>query len=205
AKVGVFVDLARKNALLREQGLRLQEVEREHRAVELAELRQASEQRYRHLAESIPQIVWRALPDGQVEYWNKRWYTYTGADEGLTAEEAATYLHPDDCEKCGAAWKAALRDSAAFQCEARLLHHDGVYRWHLRRALPEHDSTGEIIAWLGTDTDIDDRKRADDERVELLVRERAARFEAEAAQKRAAELYVQAREAVRVRDDFLTV
>src|SRR5207248_3316421 len=73
------------------------------------------------------------------------------------------------------------------------------------RALPERKRDGERMAWLGTDTDIDDRKRADDERIELLVRERAARFEAEASQKRAAQLYVEAREAVRMRDDFLTV
>jgi signal transduction histidine kinase len=91
------------------------------------------------------------------------------------------------------------------QCEARLRRQDGAYRWHLVRALPEHTRDGELVAWLGTDTDIDDRKRADDERVELLVRERAARFQAEAAQKRAAELYVEAREAVRLRDEFLTV
>ena len=205
AKVAVFVDLARKTAQLREQAAQLQEAERRNQAIELAELRLASERRYRHLAESIPQIVWRSLPDGQLEYWNHRWYAYTGGEEGMSSEGAWGYLHPDDRAKCAALFEDSLREGTPFQCECRILRADGTYRWHLRRALPELSRDGEIVAWLGTDTDIDDRKRADDERAELLVRERAARLEAEAAQKRAAELYIEAREAVRVRDDFLTV
>src|SRR5947208_3909188 len=205
AKVAVFVDLHRKNAQLREQGRLLQEAERREQALALAELKLASEQRYRQLAEAIPQIVWRALPDGQFEYWNRRWYTYTGGEEGMSNEAAWGYLHPDDRERTLAEFRTALRDGTALQTECRILRGDGVYRWHLRRALPERNRGGETIAWLGTDTDIDDRKRADDERIELLVRERAARFEAEASQKRAAELYVEARTAVGMRDDFLTV
>ena len=205
AKVAVFVDLARKTAQLREQAAQLQEAERRHQAIELSELKLASERRYRHLAESIPQIVWRSLPDGQLEYWNHRWYAYTGGEEGMSSEGAWGFLHPEDRERCMDQFQACRRQGTAFQCECRILRADGTYRWHLRRALPELSRDGEIVAWLGTDTDIDDRKRADDERIELLVRERAARFEAEAAQKRAAELYVEAREAVRVRDDFLTV
>jgi PAS domain S-box-containing protein len=205
AKVAVFVELARKSALLREQAERLQDTERRQQAIELAELRLASERRYRHLAESIPQIVWRALTDGQVEYWNQRWFDYTGASDPMTPEQSWAYVHPDDREKTGRLWQESLRTGAPYQSEMRLLRSDGIYRWHLRRALAERGKKEAIIAWLGTDTDIDDRKRADDERIELLVRERAARFEAEAAQKRAATLYVEARDAVRLRDDFLTV
>jgi PAS domain S-box-containing protein len=205
AKVAVFVDLARKNAQLREQAARLQEVERKQQATEMAELKMASERRYRHLAESIPHMIWRALPDGQVEYWNQRWYDYTGATQPMSADSGWGYVHPDDRDRCGKHWQEALERGTPYQCEMRLLRSDGVYRWHLRRSLPERGGDGQIIAWLGTDTDIDDRRRADDERAELLVRERAARFEAEAAQKRAARLYVEAREAVRLRDDFLTV
>jgi PAS domain S-box-containing protein len=205
AKVAVFVDLARKSAQLKKQAELLQEAERREQAIKMSELRMASERRYRHLAEAIPQIVWRAMPNGQFEYWNHRWYDYTGAIEGMAPESAWAYLHPDDREKCQALWQAAVRDGTPFQGECRLLRADGVYRWHLRRALPERGKSGEVVAWLGTDTDIDDRRRADDERGELLVRERVARFEAEAAQKRAAHLYVEAREAVRARDEFLTV
>ena len=205
AKVAVFADLARKTHQLREQSEMLQLADRREQAIQVAELKLASERRYRQLAESIPQIVWRALPDGQLEYWNHRWFEYTGGEEGMSAQTAWAFLHPDDREKCMAGWQAALRDGSQFQCECRILRHDGTWRWHLRRALPERSRSGALVAWLGTDTDIDDRKRADDERSELLVRERAARFEAEAAQKRAAELYVEAREAVRLRDDFLTV
>lgn len=195
AKVAVFVDLFRKTKLL-------QQIERREQALQLADLRTASERRYRNLAEAIPQIVWRALPDGSVEYRNSRWFDYTGAGPG---PDAWALVHPEDREKSLGLWQGCLRDAAPLQCEARLLRKDGVYRWHLRRALPEHGPDGEVISWLGTDTDIDDRKREDDERVELLVRERAARFEAEAAQKRAGLLYVEAREAVQLRDEFLTV
>jgi len=205
AKVAVFVDLARKSDQLKEQAALLQEAERREQAIKMSELRMASEQRYRHLAEAIPQIVWRALPDGLFEYWNHRWYDYTGANRSMPPESAWTFLHPDDREKCQQLWQGVLRDGTLFQVECRLLRADGTYRWHLRRALPERGKSGEIVAWLGTDTDIDDRKRADDERSALLVRERVARFEAEAAQKRAAQLYVEAREAVRARDEFLTV
>jgi PAS domain S-box-containing protein len=205
AKVAVFADLARKTAQLREQAVFLQEAERRQQALELAELKVASERRYRQLAESIPQIVWRSLPDGQLEYWNQRWYEYTGGEERMTTESAWGFLHPEDREKGVKLSQTALRDGSPFQCECRIRRADGIYRWHLRRALPERNREGEIVAWLGTDTDIDDRKRADDERVDLLVRERAARFEAEAAQKRAAQLYVEARAAVQLRDDFLTV
>jgi PAS domain S-box-containing protein len=205
AKVTVFVELARKTEQLSVQAGLLQEAERRQQALELADLKTASERRYRHLAESIPQLVWRAMPDGRLEYWNQRWTEYTGAHESLPPGGAWSFVHPEDRQKSQPLWEEALRDGAPFQCECRLLHHSGVYRWHLRRALPETAREGEVLSWLGTDTDIDDRKRADDERIELLVRERAARYEAEAAQKRAAQLYIEAREAVQVRDDFLTV
>ncbi len=202
AKVAVFAELHRKTLLIEQQAARLQESERREQAVRVADLQLASDRRYRNLAEAIPQIVWRALPDGTIEYRNHRWFAYTGA--GLD-DDTWAFLHPEDREACLTSWHEALRTEKPFQCEARIQAADGGYRWHLRRALPERGRDGEVMAWLGTDTDIDDRKRADDERVALLVRERAARFEAEAAQKRAAELYVEAREAVQLRDEFLTV
>ena len=202
AKVAVFADLFRKTKLVEQQTELLQKATLREQALKLAELRVASDRRYRNLAEAIPQIVWRALPDGEIEYWNHRWYAYTGA---VGLGDPWEYLHPEDREAGVAAWREALLHTTLYQCEARLLRKDGTYRWHLRRALPELGVDGEVLAWLGTDTDIDDRKRADDERAALLVRERAARFEAEAAQKRAAELYIEARNAVHLRDDFLTV
>ncbi len=202
AKVAVFAELHRKSRLIEQQAAQLQDSERREQAVRVADLQVASERRYRNLAEAIPQIVWRALPDGKIEYRNQRWLAYTGAS---TDADTWTFLHPEDREHCLTHWREALRDEKPFQCETRILGADGEYRWHLRRALPERGPGGEVVAWLGTDTDIDDRKCADDERVALLVRERAARFEAEAAQKRAGELYVEASEAVHLRDEFLTV
>src|SRR5258708_3103941 len=100
AKVAVFVDLARKNGLLREQSALLQEAERRQQAIELAEARVASELHYRQLAESIPQTVWRAQPDSRFEYWNRRWFDYTGACDDISAEQAWQGRHPCGRGQC---------------------------------------------------------------------------------------------------------
>lgn len=205
AKVAAFADLHRKKQQLQRQAEQLRQSEQRSQALELAQLRDQSERRYRSLAEAIPQIVWRALPDGRFDYTNQRWLDYTGNAGGISVAESWATLHPDELPECLAGFQLSLATGQPFQCECRLLRHDGTYRWHLRRALPERGPNGEIVAWLGTDTDIDESRRAGDERVQLLVRERAARAEAEAAQRRAAQLYVEASEAVRLRDEFLTV
>ncbi len=206
AKVSIFADLYRKTQQLQRQAEQLRQSEQRAQALELAQLRDQNERRYRNLAEAIPQIVWRALPDGRVEYTNQRWFDYTGGNPVATSvADAWATVHDDDLAECLAGFGHSLATGDPFQCECRLLRHDGAYRWHLRRALPERGPDGEIVAWLGTDTDIDESRRAGDERAQLLVRERAARAEAEAAQQQAAQLYVEASEAVRLRDEFLTV
>jgi len=197
AKVSVFVELHRKARQLKEQSLQLAGLQEQL----LDDVQKTSERRYRNLADALPQIVWRALPDGSIEYCNRRFSEYAACDKDAFWD----CVHPSERTAMTARWEEALRTGDPLTAETRLLRKDGAFRWHLRRAVAERGKNGEIIAWLGTDTDIDDRKRADDERMELLVRERAARFEAEAAQKRAAQLYVEARDALALRDDFLTI
>jgi PAS domain S-box-containing protein len=122
----------------------------------------ASEERYRLLADAIPQIVWTTGLDGRNEYLNQRWYQYTGS----TLEQASGYgwmgtLHPDDRARTTEEWARALDRAESFEAEYRLRRADGAYRWHLVLAMPLRDGSGRIVKWFGTCTDIDDRKRAE--------------------------------------------
>lgn len=122
-----------------------------------------SERRYQILIEAIPQMVWSASAKGQVEYANRRWSEYTG----LSVEEAAhlgwdRLLHPEDCERTWNVWNRAAESGATFEIEHRLKRaSDGSHRWHLVRAVPLLTSQGEITNWLGTCTEIEDQKRAE--------------------------------------------
>jgi PAS domain S-box-containing protein len=122
------------------------------------------EEQYRVLAEVMPQCIWTAGPDGQTDYVNQHWCHYSG----LTAEESlgagwSAVLHPEDAPGCFAAWTRAVRTGEVFEAEYRMRRMDGVYRWFLGRGLPVRDPDGRVIKWLGTATDIDDRKRAEEE------------------------------------------
>ncbi|MBW4493448.1 MAG: PAS domain S-box protein [Oscillatoria princeps RMCB-10] len=183
---------------------RAQLLERQRAARAEAE---ASERYYRFLAENIPQIVWTAGPDGYWDYCNQRWLDCTG----MTVEQSQGWewqqvLHPDDRLGSLDAWSRAVRTGETFQIEYRFRRaSDGTYRWHLGRALPLRDEDGRIVKWFGTCTDIDDRKRAEEERAQWLERERAARAEAEAAAERELHARTQAETANRIKDEFLAI
>jgi PAS domain S-box-containing protein len=139
---------------------RLYEAARRERA-----LLEASEQRYRSLADAMPQIVWTARPDGYLDYYNRRWFEYTGftEEETFAVEGWKSVLHPDDVELCRERWYASVQNGEEFKCELRFRRaSDGAYRWHLGRALPMRDHDGRILKWFGTSTDIDDQKRAEE-------------------------------------------
>jgi PAS domain S-box-containing protein len=141
-----------------------------------------SESRLRELADAMPQIVWVTRPDGYHEYYNRRWYEFTGVAEGSTDGEGWNALfHPDDRARAWARWRHSLATGEPYEIEYRLRHHTGEYRWTLGRALPIRDERGRIERWFGTCTDIDAMKRLTAEREHLLEREREARAEAEAA------------------------
>lgn len=126
------------------------------------------ERRHRILLEAIPQMVWSANAEGRVEYANRRWLEYTG----LAVEEAALLgwdrlLHPEDVERTNSAWNRATESGATFEIEHRLRRSsDGSYRWHLVRAVPLRTGTGEVTNWLGTCTEIEDQKRAENATLE---------------------------------------
>jgi PAS domain S-box-containing protein len=112
--------------------------------------------------DTIPVLAWCNLPDGSNEFLNQRWLDYTG----LTIEEARGWgwkvaIHPDDLPQLLDVWQGLLVSGKSGELEARLRRADGVYRWFLFRVEPLRDSQGTIVKWYGTNTDIDDRKRAE--------------------------------------------
>ncbi|WP_437676612.1 PAS domain-containing hybrid sensor histidine kinase/response regulator [Sorangium sp. So ce131] len=126
--------------------------------------RRGIDPQFRLLAESIPQLVWAACRDGSFVYVNRRLREFTG----LSAEQAkrlglAAVLHPEDARRWSAAWRAAVERGAALELEVRLRRHDGVYRWFLGRAEPVKDAGRSGGRWLGTATDIDERRRCAEE------------------------------------------
>ena len=118
----------------------------------------------RHLADGLPQIVWVARPDGSHEYYNRRWYEFTGRGREIWIDDAWSDLfHPDDVARADRAWAEALRSGNPYDIEFRLKRaSDGAYRWFLGRALPYRDVTDEIVNWFGTCTDIHALKTAQD-------------------------------------------
>ncbi len=125
---------------------------------------QASEERYRTLADSMPQIVWTANPDGWLDYYNRQWFDYTGMDlEQSQGWGWQPVLHPDDVENCFQRWSQAVATGENYEVEYRFKRNsDGEYRWHLGRAKPARDGQGQIVKWYGTCTDIEEHKRTEE-------------------------------------------
>jgi len=127
-----------------------------------------SEDRLRRLADAMPQIVWITRPDHTVEYFNARWVSYTGMslEEALGLPgEISDLVHVDDRPDIAHSWQRANAGPvpAACEFEYRLRRHDGTYRWHLARLEPTDLGDGDL-RWVGSAIDIDERKRAEQER-----------------------------------------
>ena len=119
----------------------------------------ASEARFRQLADSMPQIVWTARPDGTLNYYNQRWYDFSGfTEETDNAEQWQRVVHPDDLGSCLAVWADCVATGRPYQFDFRLLNKEGQYRWHLVRALPVRNPAGEIISWYGSCTDMHEQR-----------------------------------------------
>ena len=121
-----------------------------------------SEAKLRKIIDTIPTLAWCSLPDGTGIFWNRRWHEYTG----LTLEVARGWgwqdaIHPEDLKEITDKWLGFLASGQPGEVEGRLRRFDGVYRWFLFRAEPLRDESGNIVNWYGTDTDIDDLKRAE--------------------------------------------
>jgi len=116
---------------------------------------------YSLLAEALPQLIWVSSPEGSAEYYNARWFEYTGLSEAETSGDSWTLVvHPDDLPTIKAKRAPTLESGDLFETEFRLRRRDGTYHWFLARAVPIREN-GSITAWFGSSTDIDDQKRAE--------------------------------------------
>ncbi len=134
-----------------------------------------SEQRFRLLADTMPQLIWTARPDGSVDYCNQRWVSYTGNSlEQLIDRGWQQPVHPDDLSNCLERWKRTIATECDYELEYRIKRaSDNAYRWHLVRAFPLRNLKAEIVSWVGAATDIEDQKQARRE-LERRVAERTA-------------------------------
>ncbi len=148
---------------------------------EIEERQRVSEARLRTLTNALPAFVWFATPDGELHYFNDRWYEYTGQtpEEAMHSGWAAT-LHPEDADRIAAMWADARARGVTYEVEVRYRRRDGAYRWYVARAEPLRDEHDAITAWFGTSNDIHDRKLAEaalyelNESLEQRVSERTA-------------------------------
>lgn len=123
-----------------------------------------NERNLKLIIDTIPAMAWSARPDGSAEFVNEHYIDFTG----LSAEQASGWgwtraVHPGDLADLTVTWQRILASEAAGEAEARLRRHDGAYRWFLFRANPLRDESGAIVKWYGVSTDIEDRKRAEQE------------------------------------------
>lgn len=180
----------RTNELTKTNEQLQQEILERQRILEI--LRQ-SEERYRYLAEAIPQLVWTTNPNGECDFFNQNWCEYTG----LTLEQSLgsgwlAALHPDDIKNADEVWSNAVKNSTIYNNEYRFKRaSDGSYRWQLARGLPLKDEQGIVVKWFGTCTDIHEQKQILEERAHLLELEQVARAKAETAN--------------RIKDEFLAI
>lgn len=132
---------------------------------------QDSEARLAAIVDSIDQMIWSTRPDGFHDYFNARWYAFTGVPPGSTDGEGwAGLFHPDDQERAWARWRHSLSTGEPYQIEYRLRHHTGEYRWVIGRAQCVRGEAGRITRWYGTCTDIHDLKAAEEAR-DLIAQE----------------------------------
>ena len=113
--------------------------------------------------DTIPALVWSALPDGSRDFLSRQWLEYTGLslEKGLGWGWTAA-IHSEDRARCVDEWRAALATGTPLESETRLRRFDGEYRWFLLRAVPLRDELGNLVKWYGTTTDIEDRKQAEE-------------------------------------------
>ncbi|MBC8160709.1 MAG: GAF domain-containing protein [Roseiflexaceae bacterium] len=148
-----------------ERTIALTLAERSAAALERAQLHEAlrtSEQLFRTLADTIPQIVWITRPDGSgIDYLNAQWLNYTGLSYEESLRDPFQIIHPDDLAPVLTAWQQAWETGQQYQTETRLRGVDGTYRWFLSRSTSRNNDAGQLVGWFGTSTDIHERKQAE--------------------------------------------
>ncbi|HZP37337.1 MAG TPA: ATP-binding protein [Methylomirabilota bacterium] len=150
----------------------------------------AAESRFRAVADAAPVLVWLAAPDTRRTWFNQRWLAFVGQRlEDEVGGDWMRHVHPDDRARCAETIAHAFAARRRFVVEYRLRRHDGTDRWVRDDGVPLHDPDGTLTGYVGAGQDVTAQRAAERERDDLLVRERQARREAEAASQ--------------VKDDFL--
>jgi PAS domain S-box-containing protein len=130
-------------------------------AIDIEDLKQ-TERQSRTLLDAIPQQIWSGPSDGTLDYCNERWRSYIGLGlEELQSDGWQSMLHPDDRDRVMRAWHKSVTKGTPYEQEERHRGVDGKYRWFLARGLPLRDAGGRIVRWYGTNTDVEDRKQAE--------------------------------------------
>lgn len=121
------------------------------------------------LANHIPQITWTNLPSGQFNFFNERWYDYTGLSFDATFQKSWDHIiHPDDLSVTTEKFNYCMKTGEVFEIENRYKRNDGIYRWHLNRSIPLRNENNELLFWIGTATDIDDQRKSIEKKDEFI-------------------------------------
>lgn len=141
------------------------------RRKEVEEVLKEKEERFRFLAQSLPQIIWTSDYKGKIDYFNKKWFEYTGFECENSKTGCACLaeaLHPDDKEKVQKKMSRFIKKRKAYELEVRFKRKDGQYLWHLIRALPIENKSGVITKWIATSTDIDQKRKLEERKDEFI-------------------------------------
>jgi PAS domain S-box-containing protein len=175
SKVSVFVELFLQKEKIKQQAELLRERDRE-----AAEKR--TQERIHGLFDAMPLSVWGATVTGEAYYCSKVWTSYSGLDARCSGWFGIDAAHPSDNERVMRVIREALESGRSLETEVRFRRaSDNAYRWHLLRAVPDRDDEGNLTGWVGTATDIEEHKRSEQARIDLLAQEREARSEAQTA------------------------
>src|SRR5258708_6120448 len=153
----------KQNGEVSRQSQNREDLEKAYNAAKESEAQLADSARLQTIIDMVPSFLWTSLPDGSKEYLNKRWYDYTG----LSLEEGQGWgwkvvVHPEDLDRLVQEWLAIMDARKPGELETRIRRYDGVYRWFLIRVVPLLDEEGNVVKWFGRNTDIEDRKQAEE-------------------------------------------
>lgn len=162
--------------------------------------------RFRFLTEALPLKIFTADSKGEIDYYNHHWSEYTGLPPGVIIRLGwREFVHPGDLDEKVRLWKTAIASGEPFRFEHRFRRHDGAYRWHVSQAEPYRDQNGDVMLWIGFNSDVDDIKRA-----QIIVEERSRilrghQQELQMALAAAEQARAEAEAAARTKDDFLSI
>ncbi|NNC47378.1 MAG: PAS domain-containing protein [Sphingomonas sp.] len=143
------------DAVMRRLTARRREIEKTAGELESERLLDESQRQFDNLADALPQIAWSTDGDGIPDYFNQRWYDFTGIEKGqYPGSKWLELIHPEDRERASKVWDQAVSSGEPYEVEYRLRVANGDYRWTLARGLPVRDDNGDIVRWFGTNTDI---------------------------------------------------